>query len=249
MKGFMKDNKFHPITEYKKGTRKSRDQTVKMQGVKIERKSRNFPQDIDEMTESEQEATLEILNLLDDTKKGGLDEEGRELKKELESVKRIRQVNEINKHADNYHLARKLDPVRDRYRSNIRKKRFLTDDDLDRLSDLQLNALLKDVEKKWNKKELYSDEGDHNVIIYTNKSDPNYTFELHPMDDNEEEDEDGNELEEPIYHDAWYWFPAKDKKGIPNSPSTLSETGGYNKKDALREFYKELILYDQEFSS
>lgn len=35
MKGFTKDGKFHPITDYKKGTRKSRDQKAKQQGVKI----------------------------------------------------------------------------------------------------------------------------------------------------------------------------------------------------------------------
>ena len=40
MKGHMEDGKFHPHTDYKKGTRKSRDQTVKTQGVIIERKAR-----------------------------------------------------------------------------------------------------------------------------------------------------------------------------------------------------------------
>jgi hypothetical protein len=35
MKGHMQDGKFHPHTDYKKGTRKSRDQKVKQQGVKI----------------------------------------------------------------------------------------------------------------------------------------------------------------------------------------------------------------------
>ena len=41
MKGFMKDDQFHPITPYtKKGTRKSRDQSAKTEGVKI-RKSRS----------------------------------------------------------------------------------------------------------------------------------------------------------------------------------------------------------------
>ena len=38
MKGHMQDGKFHPHTEYKKGTRKSRDQQVKSQGVKIRKK-------------------------------------------------------------------------------------------------------------------------------------------------------------------------------------------------------------------
>jgi len=35
MKGHMKDGKFHPHTDYKKGVRKSRDQKAKTQGVKI----------------------------------------------------------------------------------------------------------------------------------------------------------------------------------------------------------------------
>ena len=36
----MKDGKFHPITDYKKGIRKSRDQKARTQGVKVERKAR-----------------------------------------------------------------------------------------------------------------------------------------------------------------------------------------------------------------
>jgi len=43
MKGHMENGKFHPHTEYKKGTRKSRDQQVKTQGVKI-RKQRINPE-------------------------------------------------------------------------------------------------------------------------------------------------------------------------------------------------------------
>jgi len=39
MKGHMEDGKFHPHTDYKKGVRKSRDQKIKTEGVKI-RKSR-----------------------------------------------------------------------------------------------------------------------------------------------------------------------------------------------------------------
>ncbi len=40
MKGHMENGKFHPHTEYKKGIRKSRDQTAKSTGVKVERKAR-----------------------------------------------------------------------------------------------------------------------------------------------------------------------------------------------------------------
>ncbi len=35
MKGHMKDGKFHPHTDYKKGTRKSRDQKAKTQGIRF----------------------------------------------------------------------------------------------------------------------------------------------------------------------------------------------------------------------
>ncbi len=35
MKGFTRDGTFHPITDYKKGTRKSRDQSAKTQGVRM----------------------------------------------------------------------------------------------------------------------------------------------------------------------------------------------------------------------
>ena len=41
MKGFTKDHKFIPMTDYKKVTRKSRDPEVKSQGIKIERKVRD----------------------------------------------------------------------------------------------------------------------------------------------------------------------------------------------------------------
>ena len=41
MKGHMQDGKFHPHTEYKKGTRKSRDQSTKTKGIKVERKARD----------------------------------------------------------------------------------------------------------------------------------------------------------------------------------------------------------------
>lgn len=40
MKGFMKDDQFHPITQHRRGTSKHRDQSAKRQGVKIIRKAR-----------------------------------------------------------------------------------------------------------------------------------------------------------------------------------------------------------------
>lgn len=40
MKGHMQDGKFHPHTDYRKGVRKSRDQKLKTQGIKITRKAR-----------------------------------------------------------------------------------------------------------------------------------------------------------------------------------------------------------------
>lgn len=49
MKGFTKDGKFHPITDYKKGIRKLRDQKEKTQGVKLPtiRKARDSLSDRD----------------------------------------------------------------------------------------------------------------------------------------------------------------------------------------------------------
>ena len=40
MKGFTRNKKFIPMTEYKKVTRKSRDTNVKTQGIKIQRKAK-----------------------------------------------------------------------------------------------------------------------------------------------------------------------------------------------------------------
>lgn len=62
MKGFTKDGKFHPITDYKKGTRKSRDQKAKTQGVI--RKHRRF----DNLTRTESEALSDWLNKFFDKK-------------------------------------------------------------------------------------------------------------------------------------------------------------------------------------
>ena len=39
MKGHMQDGKFHPHSEYKKGTRKSRDQQAKTQGIRLKHNS------------------------------------------------------------------------------------------------------------------------------------------------------------------------------------------------------------------
>ncbi len=55
MKGHMENGKFHPHTEYKKGTRKSRDQKEKTQGIKFkERKAREAT--LDELIACRQEA-------------------------------------------------------------------------------------------------------------------------------------------------------------------------------------------------
>ncbi|MCP6727108.1 MAG: hypothetical protein KJI69_03730 [Patescibacteria group bacterium] len=60
MKGFKdSNNKFHPITDYKKGTRKSRDQEEKTRGVRI-RKAR----------EPEEQLVERITHIIDATKKG-----------------------------------------------------------------------------------------------------------------------------------------------------------------------------------
>ena len=55
MKGHMEKDGFHPHTEYKKGTRKSRDQKVKTKGVKIRKgreKNLHLPHDLNHVHSS-----------------------------------------------------------------------------------------------------------------------------------------------------------------------------------------------------
>lgn len=57
----MKDDQFHPIKSYKKGVRKSRDQSTKVEGIKIERKARQKEMTLEsvlEKTEKEFEKSL-----------------------------------------------------------------------------------------------------------------------------------------------------------------------------------------------
>ncbi len=77
MKGHMQDGKFHPHTEYKKGIRKSRDQQVKSQGVKI-RKQRLDPEEIERITYTKKHISprlilaIETLDRTLDSGGGGL---------------------------------------------------------------------------------------------------------------------------------------------------------------------------------
>ena len=252
MKGFTRDHKFVPMTDYKKVTRKSRDPKANTQGIKIERKARNGK--LDTVPESVLFRVLSAHDIPDDIghlvwsrtvslskyrdRQKSLQRRGKEAKFKLTDE----EIEQVTKNEDEKTDAELRE-------GTTRKKRFISDDDLDRKSDLEIDALFKDVEKNWTVRKLNSEDGDHQVLIYTNNKDPEYTYEFHPMDDNETEDENGKELEEPIYHDAWYFFPAKNDKGIPNSPTVMSETSGYTRKDAIKEFKKEFISYDQEFSS
>jgi len=82
MKGFTRNNKFVPMTDYKKVTRKSRDTETK--GIKIENKTRKQrEQDID-FTESDKLTALDLIerkpdttadHLSESTDIGGLDNE------------------------------------------------------------------------------------------------------------------------------------------------------------------------------
>lgn len=70
MKGFTKDHKFIPITDYqKKGVRKSRDQSTKTEGIKIERKAREW-MDIDNYNPN----FMRFMNRVDKTGEGDLRE-------------------------------------------------------------------------------------------------------------------------------------------------------------------------------
>jgi len=105
------------------------------------------------------------------------------------------------------------------------------------MEDRQRKAMFAKASRQWTKRELVADEGDRMAVIYTNKKDPKLTVEMHPMD---EEMEDIDDLSETQYK-AWYIFPARNGKGIPNSPTVISETGGYKRADAIKELKKELI--------
>jgi len=106
------------------------------------------------------------------------------------------------------------------------------------LSDQQ-KAMFAKLKGRWTKKELHSLDGDHEAIIYTNKKDPSLTVELHPLDNS-----DSVEEEEDI-RNSWMIFPAKNGRGIPNSPTVLDESGGETRADALLELKKELIETDE----
>ncbi len=56
MKGHMQDGKFHPHTDYKKGVRKSRDQSTKSVGIKLERKAREVRGQFFKMIQPEAES-------------------------------------------------------------------------------------------------------------------------------------------------------------------------------------------------
>jgi len=133
-------------------------------------------------------------------------------------------------------------------RKSIRKKRFLSEKDFRTMSKQEINVIFKDIEKRWEGEETTGSlDGDGFSMVYTNKENSDYTFELHPLEDEEYEDENGKKLDEPIITNAWYWFPAQDGRGLLDSPNTMSATGGYTREDAIRQFKKDLILYDQEF--
>ena len=94
-----------------------------------------------------------------------------------------------------------------------------------------------DGSENWIRSELDNQNGDgEGSIIYTNKHDKSLTVEMHPIEDDDPDADEDNEN----YYNAWYIFPAKNGKGIPNSPHVVSETGGYTRKDAEKELLKVL---------
>lgn len=84
-------------------------------------------------------------------------------------------------------------------------------------------------EKKW---KLEVDNGD--TMIYRNIADPSLTVEMHH--DYEEPENDDEKA-----YEFWYFFPARNGKGIHNSPHVYSESGGYTQDDARQKFKKMLI--------
>ena len=108
------------------------------------------------------------------------------------------------------------------------------------LSDSQ-KAMFAKLQKRWTKNELHSEEGDHKAIIFTNKKEPSLTVELHPLDNADTRDNE----DDPV-RNSWMIFPARNGKGIPNSPTVIEEFSGETRADALLELKKELIETDEE---
>ncbi len=240
MKGHMQDGKFHPHTEYKKGTRKSRDQSTKSEGVKI-RKARN--QDLVYAESYNRGQNIKVVGHGDDWM---LLVDRNVVGRATTQQEIFEMYDKVNVHPEtgSPHF---FDPRSPRSFKE-RKKRFVTEDDIDRKSNLEINALFKDVKKRWEERRGDTNlEGDGFYMIFRNKKSPEYTFEIHPITDTIEADPPDHPEDEEF--DAWYWFPAKNGKATWNSPTTLSATGGYTQKDAIREFKKEFIIYDQEFHS
>jgi hypothetical protein len=98
-------------------------------------------------------------------------------------------------------------------------------------------------ENNWNKHTLHAIEGDGEAVIYTSKNDPTLTVEMHPLDEYDNEDETGT------HYNSWYIFPAKNGKGIPNSPDVISGSGGYTKSDANKRLIEILKETDDEISN
>jgi len=252
MKGFTRDHKFVPLTDYKKVTRKSKNNLEKTSGIKIERKARNgkldtvpesvlfrvlsghdIPDDIGHLVWSR---TISLSKYRDRQK--SLQRSGKEAKFKLTDE----EIEQVTRNEDEKTDAELRE-------GTTRKKRFISEDDLDRKSELEIDALFKEVEKNW---DLVSEtdfgmEGDGFSQVWRSKDSPTHTFEIHPLSDTVEAEPPEHPEDEEF--NAWYWFPAKDNKGSINSPYTLSETGGYTRKDAIREFKKDFIEFDQEFSS
>ncbi len=267
MKGFTKDGKFHPIKPYNK-VRKSRDNTTKEQGVRMKRLTQLEVDEIKKNVLPLDKTALRIMKHGQDdarrdrfanprwnsmTQAERLNALNRAVVNESAMFQKLQSREELSKlsYHELPHYA-KTDLAFNFFnldrKGGQRKKRFLSEDDIDRLSELQLNATFKEVETRWEERRGETNlEGDGFYMIFRNKKSPEHTFEIHPLTDTVEAEPP--EYPEDQEFDAWYWFPAKNGKGLWNSPTTLSATGGYTKKDAIREFKKEFISYDQEFSS
>lgn len=107
------------------------------------------------------------------------------------------------------------------------------------LTDSQ-KAMFANLKGRWSKKELHSEDGDHQAVIFTNKKDPSLTVELHPLDNSDSLENDDDKV-----RNSWMIFPAKNGKGIPNSPTVVEEFAGETRADALLELKKELIETDE----
>jgi hypothetical protein len=106
-----------------------------------------------------------------------------------------------------------------------------------------IEELTKKIEKHWTSEgevpTIEKDDGVNFWHVFTSKEDPELTYEIHWMED--EVEADPPEHPEMQVYNSWYWFDARNGKGIPNSPSVQSETGGYTIQESYEQYLEDIL--------